>query len=799
MVYNIVYNQKWAGNAKKHKITRRFMYSGRKGYSMYRIKRLISKLKLRKKESSPERKKNRLYIWVSAVCNLLVAVAVILGLFIAEPIRQFDFKVGDIATENITAHRDIEDEYSTQLLIDEAVSAVQDIYVKDRNKTDEIYDKVRSGIQYAGSAFDEIHAQFVGWREDKLASFEHPGEPDPSWEENSAEYLEYLNALDKYNSANTYYTEMVFADVLKDNALFEQVFTQTFWNRLINEVSYYYSLEELKVIAYIHEDDIAFIEGEVSNIIFAAVEAGIKKSELEDAVEGIMARIGSYGYTKSSEIMTVLDVVTSHITYNTFLDEDATSEAKKLAEAGVEPIVYKKGQIIITAGQPITQAQYNLIDALGMLESGANEYSNYISLAIAILLMCGIQFAMFTIYRKSAVVNPKNSIIIALLSVISMYLYILLKSQNVYICTPLIAIMLVSMLINGKTAIMAGIPLSVFAGMYAGGDFSVTFSFLVACTLCACMMRRVSTSRSMVIIIGLCSAVVESIGALSMEYYTTAKLAMVGVNSFWIFMGGVLASILAIGLLSVFEYLFGIITPIRLLELSNQSQPILKRLQIEATGTYHHSIIVGNLAETAAYDIGADGLLARVGSYYHDIGKITNPRMFKENQADDHNPHDELPPEISARIIISHVKDGLKLAKQYHVPKLMHQFIEEHHGSTIASYFYVNACNLYGNENVNIEDYRYSGKTPSTKECAIVMLADTVEAAVRSMKTHSPEEIQKMIDKLVEGKIDAGQLDNCPLTFMEITVIKHTFLTILSGTYHNRVEYPKLREKDDNE
>lgn len=759
-------------------------------------KNILSKLNLaRKTNLKKNKKKDNLYIWVNAICNLAVAVAVVIGLFIAEPIRQFDFNIGDIATENITATRDIEDEFSTSKLEEEAVNAVRDIYAMDRTKTDEIYENVRKGFQYTGEAYDEIHQQFESWQTDKLVSFEPPVEPDETVDRDSEEYKLYLTELENYNNKYKYYSELTYDDVINESSLFEQVYTTAFWDTLINKMNFYFPLDVLKEIAYLTVDEVAFIESDVSGIVFAKVEAGIKADELTKTVEEIRERIISYGHG-DDDVMKVLNVSLSHITYNVFFDEESTNEARKIARESVEPIYYKKGQTIITAGQPITEAQYKLIEALGLLASGANEYSTYISLAIAIFVMCAMQFAMFVTYRRTTVMNLKNAIIIALLCVISMYAYILLKAQNIYICTPFIAVMLVSMLINGKTAIMVGIPLSVFSGMYAGGDFSVTFAFLVACMLCACMMKKTSTSRSMVILIGLCSSAVECIAVLAMEYYTTAKLSMFGLNTFWSLLGGLLSSILAIGLLSVFEYTFGVITPIRLLELSNQSQPILKRLQIEASGTYHHSIIVGNLAETAANDIGADGLLARVGSYYHDIGKIMNPKMFKENQSDDYNPHDEMLPEMSAKIIISHVKDGLILARQYRVPKLLHQFIEEHHGNTIASYFYVNACNLYGSENVNINDYKYSGKTPATKECAIVMLADTVEAAVRSMKVHSTEEIQKMIDKLVEGKIEAGQLDNCPLTFMEITVIKHAFLTILSGTYHNRVEYPQLREND---
>lgn len=760
---------------------------------MLRFKMSRRKKNKRKEQIQGLIKNRRFSIWVSAICNFVVAVAMIIGLFVAEPIIQFNVVVGQIATETITATRDVEDVYTTNKLVQQAMDAVQNIYVKNTEKTGEVYENVGNGVQYVRYVFDSIYDEFDTWKSDRIYSLDHPGEPNPEWTEDSDELKEYNSKLEEFNRLQSYYNSIKFSDVLADEEIFGQVYTTKFWNEVNQATNFYFDTEVLRKIAYATENEVALIESNVSQIVYSKLDAGIKKDELENTMADIRELFVRMGFDAESDMMNILDAITSHVTYNVEFDVESTEEAKRIAAEAVDPVVYKKGQIIITAGQPITEAQYSLIEDLGLLESGRGEYSNYISLAAAILVLCAVCFGMMIVYRQTTISNPKNSVITALLTIISMYLYILVKSQNVYICTPLIAVMLITMLVNGRMALMVAIPLSLFAGMYTGGDFSVTFAFGVACVVCACLMRRVSTSRSKVIMVGVLSAAAEAVIVLAMEYYMTAKMEALGQNVFWILVGGILSSVSAVGLLSLFEYTFGIVTPIRLLELSNQSQPILKRLQIEASGTYHHSIIVGNMAETAANDIGADGLLARVGSYYHDIGKLVHPRMFKENQADDHNPHDDLAPEVSARIIISHVKDGLQLAHQHRVPKLLHQFIEEHHGSTVASYFYVNACKLYGEENVNIEDYKYSGKIPSTKECAIVMLADTVEAAVRSMKTHSPEEIEKMIDKLVDGKIDAGQLDNCSLTFMELAVIKHSFLTILSGTYHSRVEYPQLK------
>jgi putative nucleotidyltransferase with HDIG domain len=255
--------------------------------------------------------------------------------------------------------------------------------------------------------------------------------------------------------------------------------------------------------------------------------------------------------------------------------------------------------------------------------------------------------------------------------------------------------------------------------------------------------------------------------------------------------GGVLSAILAIGILPVFEQMFDIITPIKLLELSNPNQPLLKKMLFEAPGTYHHSILVGNLAEAAANEVGANALLTRTGAYYHDIGKIKRPYFFKENQITNDNPHDKITPKLSTLIITSHVKDGMELAEENKLPRAIKDIIEQHHGTTLVRYFYVMAMN---NESEMVEEasFRYDGPKPFSKEAAIVMLADSVEAAVRSMGNPTTLDMEKMVNKIVEEKVNDGQLDNCDLTLKDIEKIKQSFLKILEGIFHSRIEYPEV-------
>ncbi|MGN0762310.1 MAG: HDIG domain-containing metalloprotein, partial [Aristaeellaceae bacterium] len=232
--------------------------------------------------------------------------------------------------------------------------------------------------------------------------------------------------------------------------------------------------------------------------------------------------------------------------------------------------------------------------------------------------------------------------------------------------------------------------------------------------------------------------------------------------------------------------------PSKLLELANPNHPLLRRLLIEAPGTYHHSIIVANLAEAAAEKIGANPFLARTGAYFHDVGKLKRPLYFKENQMGD-NPHDRTDPYVSAAILTTHTRDGVQLAQKYHLPPEIQRIISEHHGDTPVMYFYHKALQQSDGKPVDIADFRYDGPRPCTKESAVIMLADTIEAAVRSMPDPTPQAIERFIEKLVRGKLEDGQLSNSPLTLRDIDGICEAFATVLNGVFHERIEYPNVK------
>ena len=335
------------------------------------------------------------------------------------------------------------------------------------------------------------------------------------------------------------------------------------------------------------------------------------------------------------------------------------------------------------------------------------------------------------------------------------------------------------------------------AALVAGGDstygaamVNILFTGFVGSMLSVSIIRR-KPYRQQVLLCGILTALSNIVVILAIGFMTNTSVLDVFNNALWSGGSALLSSVLCVALDSLMETIFHLATPSKLLELSNPNHPLLRRLLIEASGTYHHSIIVANLAEAAAEAVGARPLLARAGAYFHDIGKLKRPLYFKENQIGE-NPHEHTNPYVSAAIVTAHTRDGLIMAQQARLPQEIQDIIAQHHGDTPVAFFYHKATQQADGQAVDIADFRYDGQRPRTKESAIIMLADTVEAAVRSMPDPTPDTIRAFIAKLVKGKLEDGQLDDAPLTLRDISLISDAFATVLNGVFHERIEYPTI-------
>lgn len=361
-------------------------------------------------------------------------------------------------------------------------------------------------------------------------------------------------------------------------------------------------------------------------------------------------------------------------------------------------------------------------------------------------------------------------------------------SLSEYLIPAALGSMLLTIFFGTRVGFMGTVTLAILLGGLRGNEFSIALITFTVGTASVLSVRRVR-SRSWIFqsILWVTGGYMISIGALELLRFSNFDEA--GLNLFWGAINGFLCPIFAYGLMVIFEYIFDMTTDATLLELSDLHKPLLRKLALRAPGTYHHSILVGTLAEAAAERMGANSLLARVGAYYHDIGKMDKPEYFVENQKGGTNPHDKLSPSMSYLVLVSHVKRGLEIAEEYALPKEIQQIISEHHGTSVISFFYAKALEKNDTE-VNDIDFRYPGPRPRTRETGIVMLADSVEAASRALKDPTVSRLKGMVNGIIDDRYRNCELDDCPLTFRDLNHIKESFVQILTGVFHGRIEYP---------
>jgi hypothetical protein len=364
---------------------------------------------------------------------------------------------------------------------------------------------------------------------------------------------------------------------------------------------------------------------------------------------------------------------------------------------------------------------------------------------------------------------------------------------NPYLLPSAAGIMVIAVLLRPRVALYTTAVLSLLVAVIAGGDIRLGLVTFIGSTVGVYAIKRMHHRTDLIVAglrVGAANALaVTAIGLIDQLpiFPHILRDTAYGLAS------GIAVGVIAIGALPYLEHLFGLVTPIKLLELSNPSHPLLRRLQMEAPGTYHHSIVVANLAEAAGEAIGADSLLVRVGAYYHDIGKIRRPVFFVENQIGVENPHEKMAPSLSALTVLAHVRDGMEYAREQRLPEAIIRFIPEHHGTSLITYFYHQA--MERGDTVDEEVFRYEGPKPQSRETAILMLADGVEGAVRAMPRPTPDRMEQVVRRMIRERLEDGQLDECDLTFRDLDIIAQTFTRLLASMFHPRVEYPDL-ERD---
>ena len=405
-----------------------------------------------------------------------------------------------------------------------------------------------------------------------------------------------------------------------------------------------------------------------------------------------------------------------------------------------------------------------------------------IPLALIILYIC-----FNSKFKK--IKNPKLSSLSLLFLVSFCIGYYLLKHGISFYFVPIAIIPMIGVLLfnNLEVAYFLSLASSLSLASLSPEPFKAFLVFSASCA-CASLLANGARKRITVIRAGALAGLLQLITLILLEHF----LIINPERYLIIIANGLLSGVIVLGILPVFEYMLERVTNISLLELADFHHPVLQRMILEAPGTYHHSLIVGNLADTACETIGANSLLARIGAYYHDIGKLHKPEYFIENQDIKKNMHDALSPTMSKLIIMNHIKEGLELAKKYKLSPVLWDFIQQHHGNSLVYYFYRRALeDKEEDQEIAEEGFRYPGPKPDTKETAIVLLADSVEAATRTLKDPTPAKIEEVVHKIINNKFIDGQLDECDLALKDIEKISGVFTKILSGIYHSRVNYSR--------
>ena len=488
-------------------------------------------------------------------------------------------------------------------------------------------------------------------------------------------------------------------------------------------------------------------------------------------------------------------LVTDLIVINTFLDPERTEELRDEARAGVEPVmrVIREGESIVREGEIVTESAYERLQVLGLLEPTHDWRQTVLELGFA-LLVVGVAMLYVARVDPLLIERPRRQLLLVVtLLIAGVSARILLPGQNLspYLFPGAAAAMLIVLFMNIHYATLIAFVVSLAVGFSAGGSLPLALYVLLGSLVGALALMRTEQlsafvpATGYVAIVNIATLLVMHAQIGTQDIRGILELAGVGL------LNAVFSSSLCFVAYTFTGRLFGITTSIQLMELARPTHPLFRQLLIKAPGTYHHSILISNMAERAAEAIGGDILLTRVGSYYHDIGKTLRPHFYAENQSEGENPLDKLDPQTAAEIIIGHAAEGLELARRYRLPDKVRAFIPEHHGTTLVAYFYRKAVQEAGDHDVDEAAFRYPGPKPQSKETAILMLADAVEAWVRADRPTTEPELDRVIRQVINDRLIGGQLSETDLTLKDLDSIRQAFGDVLKGLYHPRIQYPE--------
>jgi hypothetical protein len=572
----------------------------------------------------------------------------------------------------------------------------------------------------------------------------------------------------------------------------------------INPVSF--TLEEAAAILNLDEALWADAKQEVDAILNEVMRSEIKETDLP----GVRFRLGLRVSpdVPDQEAQVILSIVEELTRPNSFIDEARTEEKRQEARIAAPPAIvsFEKNEVVIRAGERIDELDIEALAQLGLHES-TTSWQNYLStfLWLSLLVFCTSLYLVRYNYHilKS---THKVGVLFVISLIFVLVIRVMVPNQELLpYAVPIAALtMIIAGTLDPQLAMIVTLMMGLIQGYIAGNVFEFTVYVSITGLIVSLSVKQMAQVNT-ILWAGLYAAISNVFIILLFRVFEF-DFSLISTNTLLTVLAqagnGILSGVVSAGLAVIAFLIIGnwtdVITHIQLIELSRPTQPLLEELLRRAPGTYHHSLLVSNLAEQAATRIGANVVLCRVGAYYHDVGKMIRPYFFTENQTPGVSLHDNLDPETSAQILISHVTDGLALAKKHNLPPVLRSFIAEHHGKEVTGYFYHKALEEAGGDETQVDKtrYTYPGPTPQSKETAILMLADASEATVRSVQPGSAEEIDKIVRKTISDRMKSGQFDECGLTMGDFEQIRIAFNDVLQGVTHQRIRYPdQIREE----
>ena len=548
----------------------------------------------------------------------------------------------------------------------------------------------------------------------------------------------------------------------------------------------------------LHLDDNAFhrVVSETLYVLDATMREDIRPNDVSTQYAKLPSRVSLALPADQAEL--VSEWTKAFIVPNSFPDQGKTNEQRLIARAGVGTVYHplEKGEAIVREGEIVTPQAIEALEATGLMRPrlGLVDYGGPALFALLLVVLLAVYLARL---RPSIFRYPRTLLLVAFLILVFAAGARAIGGDHTllpYLFPAAAAGMLLTVLVDASVALGATTVIALIFAFFSFAPFEFLVYALVSGFIASLALGRIERMQAFLwsgVYAAAANAAVIAIFRLlanETDIQSLAQILLAGLAA------GALSGLIAFGSLFVLGQIFGITTSLELIDLARPTHPLLQKLLLDAPGTYHHSLIVSQLAEQAAQRIGADALLVRVAAYYHDVGKTSDPQSFVENQLDGVNIHDTLDPKASATMVMEHVPRGVALAKKYRVPAPLREFIPQHHGTTLAAYFHRKAIKADSEAVIDEKDFRYEGPKPQSREAAILMLADGVEATTRAERPTSPEQIHMLIDRIVNERLRDGQLDECDLTLRDVEQIRQAFFGVLQGLFHPRVKYPEAPE-----